>query len=539
MNEVAAPPRGDLRWRTIAGLARDAALRFGDAAAVVEGREKISFVRLVGLMDQAARSLAALGFGFKDRAVIWAPNGWRWIVAALGVHACGGIVVPVNTRYRSADLAHVLKVVRPRIVMLEQNFLDTDFVGMLEEAAGGDERPVVIRFDDSQAKHGEAWSNFMARGDGTAAAPRTLPDDDRVSDIIFTSGTTGAPRGVLTTHAQVLRGFFDFGAQCGLRDGDRYAIVNPFSHSFGYRSGWVMALMFGATVWPIPKLDVESLVELIERERITVLPGTPTLYQSLLDWPGLEGRDLSSLRLAWTGAMSIPHSLIEATRSRLGFKEILTAYALTETTAVATLSRRGDPDQIIATTSGPALPDIEVRIASAGRPLPTGEHGEIEVRGYNVMRGYVDDPTGTAEAIDAEGWLRTGDVGALDHNGYLSISGRLKDMLIVGGFNVYPAEVEHVLMQHPGVAEVAVIGIPDRRMGEVAFAFVVRRQNFAIDESTLIAWLHERIANFKVPRAMRFVDALPRNALGKVLKQELKGDRVYISQSPARMGGGS
>jgi acyl-CoA synthetase (AMP-forming)/AMP-acid ligase II len=298
--------------------------------------------------------------------------------------------------------------------------------------------------------------------------------------------------------------------------------VNPFSHSFGYRSGWVMALMFGATVWPLQTLDVPLLVDLIEGERITVLPGTPTLYQSLLDWPGLEGRDLSSLRLAWTGAMSIPPSLIATMRARLGLRDILTAYALTEATAVATLSRRGDPDEVIATTSGRALDDIEVRVASTGHALPPGEVGEIHVRGYNVMKGYLDDPAATAEAIDQDGWLRTGDIGALDEKGYLSISGRLKDMLIVGGFNVYPAEVENVLASHPGVAEAAVIGIPDRRMGEVAFAFIVARQPVTIDESGLIDWLRKRIANFKVPRGMRFVETLPRNALGKILKQELK-----------------
>jgi HIP---CoA ligase len=505
------------QWGTIAGLARDAAARFGDAIALVEGDERISFNRLASLMDQAAGALEAIGLRPGDPVVIWAPNGWRWIVGALGVHALGGVVVPVNTRFRAADLAYVLKKVRPRVVMLEQGFLGSDFLTMLDEAVGTGERPAIVRFDEGGE---DTWSDFISLGTGASA--RDVPrNGEATSDIIFTSGTTGVPRGVVSTHAQVLRGFYDYGAQCGVREEDRYAIVNPFSHSFGYRSGWVLASMFGATSWPLPTLDVPGLVDLIERERITVLPGTPTLFQSLLDWPGLTGRDLSSLRLTWTGAMNIPPSLIEAMRTRLHFEDILTAYALTEATAVATLSRRGDPDTVISTTSGSSLPDIEVRIANGSQPLPVGESGEIQVRGYNVTPGYLDDPAATGEAIDSEGWLRTGDIGSLNGDGYLSINGRMKDMLIVGGFNVYPAEVENVMLQHPAVAEVAVIGVPDARMGEVAMAFVVPSAGADQDGASIIVWLRERIANFKVPRSICFVESLPRNALGKVVKHEL------------------
>jgi len=508
------------QWGTIAGLARDAGARFGDADALIEGEERISFSRLAALMDQAAAALEAIGLRSGDPVVIWAPNGWRWIVAALGVHALGGVVVPVNTRFRAADLAYVLGKVRPKAVMLEQDFLGSDFLAMLDEAMGAGKRPFVVRFDEGGEGTEGSWSGFMALGDGALA--REVPrDGEATADIIFTSGTTGAPRGVVTTHAQVLRGFYDYGAQCAVREGDRYAIVNPFSHSFGYRSGWVLALMFGATSWPLPTLDVPGLVDLVERERITVLPGTPTLFQSMLDWPGLMTRDLSSLRLTWTGAMNIPPSLIEAMRTKLHFSDILTAYALTEATAVATLSRRGDPDTVISTTSGSALPGIEVRIVDGGRALPVGESGEIQIRGYNVTPGYLDDPAATAEAIDAEGWLHTGDIGSLDANGYLSINGRMKEMLIVGGFNVYPAEVENVMLQHPGVSEVAVIGVPDARMGEVAMAFVVPSAESDRDAAAIIAWLRERIANFKVPRLIRFVETLPRNALGKIVKHEL------------------
>lgn len=457
---------------------------------------------------------------------MWAPNGWRWIVGALAVHALGGVVVPVNTRYRATDLAYILGRVAPRVVMLEQGFLGADFLSMLDKAQqgiGGLERPLAILLDERPDPNGGiCFADLLAESTGKDAFDLEGGDSGSVSDIIFTSGTTGLPRGVTTSHAQVLRGFYDFGAQCGLAEGDRYALVNPFSHSFGYRSGWVMALMFGSCIWPLPVLDVALLIALIERERITVLPGPPTLYQSMLAAPELARHDISSLRLAWTGAASIPPALITSMRETLGFRDVFTAYALTEATAVATLTRRDDNDERVAVTSGHALPDIEVRIANGSQPVPAGQSGEIQIRGYNITPGYLDDPAATAEAVDGEGWLHTSDIGSLDDEGYLTVSGRMKEMIIVGGFNVYPAEVENLLLTHPGIAEVAVTGVPDERMGEVPLAWLVPRAGHEIDPAEIMAWTKSRVANFKAPRHVRVVASLPRNALGKVLKHELK-----------------
>jgi acyl-CoA synthetase (AMP-forming)/AMP-acid ligase II len=518
---MAATGRGDLRWRNISALARDAAVRFGDAPAVIEAESTISFAQLGRLMEQAAAGLRERGFGAGDRAIFWAPNGWRWIVGALAVHALGGVVVPVNTRYRATDLSFILERVAPRAVMLEQNFLGADFLTMLDEALRGAQRPLTVLFGETADPRGVAFSDLLVGGSETGTDGLAGGEGDSPCDIIFTSGTTGLPRGVVTTHAQVLRAFHDFGAECGLAAGDRYALVNPFSHSFGYRSGWIMALMFGACIWPLPVLDVPSLLALVERERITVLPGPPTLYQSMLASPEITGRDIASLRLSWTGAASIPPELIAAMHEKLGFRDVFTAYALTEATAVATLTRRGDADHVVAKTSGCALPDIEVRIAQDAQALPTGESGEIQIRGYNVTPGYLDDPEATAQAIDADGWLGTGDIGSLDDKGYLSVSGRLKEMIIVGGFNVYPAEVENLLLQHPDVAEVAVTGVTDERMGEVPLAWLVAREGRTIDPAEVMVWTKSRIANFKAPRHVRIMKSLPRNALGKVLKHEL------------------
>jgi acyl-CoA synthetase (AMP-forming)/AMP-acid ligase II len=269
--------------------------------------------------------------------------------------------------------------------------------------------------------------------------------------------------------------------------------------------------------------DVAATLDLLERERISVLPGPPALYQSLLDSPHRGGRDLSALRLIVTGAAVVPVVLVERLRDELAVETVLTAYGLTEATGTATMCRRGDDPETIATTSGRAIPDTEVRVVdTAGQPVPVGEPGEVVVRGYNVMAGYFEDPAATAETIDADGWLHTGDIGVLDAAGNLRITDRLKDMYVVGGFNAYPAEVEQILATHPGIAENAVVGVPDERLGEVGMAFVVARPGVTLDPAEVVTWSRERMANFKAPRSVNVVDVLPRNASGKVLKFQLR-----------------
>jgi acyl-CoA synthetase (AMP-forming)/AMP-acid ligase II len=296
---------------------------------------------------------------------------------------------------------------------------------------------------------------------------------------------------------------------------DHYLVVNPFFHSFGYKVGIVTGLTTGATLYPLATFDVDLTIDLIERKKISVLPGAPAIYQSLLAAPGRQGRDLSSLRLAVTGAAVVPVVLIERMREELAIDQVVTAFGMTEA-VVVTMARDGDPADLVASTCGRAIPGMETRI---------GEGGELLVRGDFVMLGYLDDPTATAEAIDADGWLHTGDIGVLDEGGNLTITDRLKDMYITGGFNVYPAEVEQALMRMDGISDVAVIGVPDERMGEVGKAYVVVSTGSTTDSlaENVIAFAKERLANFKVPRYVEAIDSLPRNLSGKVLKNELRG----------------
>jgi HIP---CoA ligase len=482
--------------------------RAGDLAI-----DELTCGELVAQVGSTARGLAARGLGRGDRIAIWAPNSARWIVAALAVHSIGGVLVPINTRYKGDEAAYVLARSGARLLVTVDGFLGMHPVAAL--AASETKQPALetIAIADGPVPDGAiGWADLVARGVGAAFRPAAVGPDD-VCDLMFTSGTTGKPKGVPCTHGATMRAFGDWAELVGLRAGDRYLVVVPFFHSFGYKAGWLAALLAGAVVLPQPVFDVDAVLARIARERVTVLPGPPTLYQSLLAHPARAGADLSTLRLAVTGAANVPVELVRRMSSELGFATVLTGYGLTESTGVATLCRDGDDPETVANTSGRAMPGVEVRLA---------DDGEVLVRGYNVMRGYLDDPDETARAIDADGWLHTGDIGVMDGRGYLKITDRKKDMFIVGGFNAYPAEIEGVLASHPEIAQVAVVGAPDERLGEVGVAFVVPRPGARPAPEELVAWSRERMANFKVPRRFELVDALPLNASGKVLKVELR-----------------
>jgi acyl-CoA synthetase (AMP-forming)/AMP-acid ligase II len=535
---------------SIPALVQAAAERHRDAEAIADlgpdgagdPARRRSFDGLAADVRQCAAAAIAAGVTPGDRAGIWAPNCLEWVVAALGLLSAGATVVPLNTRLRGEEAADILDRTSATLLVVSDGFLGASYTGMLRAArpAGPgalvpglaslrtlvDVGPVTApagSFADGVLR----WSDFLALGSGVSAATvdehiRAV-EPDGVCDLMFTSGTTGRPKGVPALHGQSLRAFEAWSGIAGLEAGDRYLIVNPFFHTFGYKAGILACLMRGATILPQPVFDTAAVARRIAEERATVLPGPPTIYSSLLDDPSLAGYDLGSLRIAVTGAAMVPVVLIERMFAELTLETVLTAYGLTEATGVVTMCRRGDDPTTIATTCGRAIPDTELAIMDpGGRILPAGETGEVVCRGYNVMSGYLDDPAATAETIDAEGWLHTGDVGQMDDRGNLTITDRLKDMYTVGGFNAYPAEIEQVLARHPAVGEVAVIGVPDPRLGEVGAAYVVVPHGRSLDAAELIAWARERLANYKVPRTVTVVDTLPRNASGKVVKGELR-----------------
>jgi acyl-CoA synthetase (AMP-forming)/AMP-acid ligase II len=519
--------RSVLTWPTIPAMVRDAAHRFGTTEAVVDGDRRVAYTELSAAVTDAARALVASGVGRGDRVAVWAPNSLEWIVAALGVTTAGAALVPVNTRFKGTEAGYVLARSGARVLFTVRGFLDTDYPALLAEA--GVELPALehtVLLSGEPDERAGPWHAFLDRGRAVPAADVDAgiaalgPDDP--ADIVFTSGTTGRPKGVVMTHGQTLRAYLDWCDFADLRQGDRYLVVNPFFHIFGYKAGLLATLMRGATIFPVAVFDAPKVLEIVERERITVLPGPPTLYQSLLDCPDHTTRDISTLRVAVTGAADIPVELIRRIREDLPFERILSGYGLTEAGTV-TGSRPDDDFEHIATTVGVPWPGFEVRtVDDAGAPTATGEAGEVAVRGDTVMRGYLDDPEATADAIDADGFLHTGDLGTLDADGYLRIVGRIKDMFIVGGFNAYPAEIENLLLRHPRISQVAVIGVPEERLGEVGMAFVVLDAGPPIEAAEIVEWARAEMANFKVPRFVEFVDALPLNATGKVVKDELR-----------------
>ncbi|MFS8097062.1 FadD3 family acyl-CoA ligase [Lentzea alba] len=483
--------------QTVSAVLDRAAVLYSDAEALVDGEVRLTYTALRARVHTAARALIGMGVQPGDRVALCAPNSWQWVVAALGALHAGAALVPINTRFTAAETLDVLRRSQARAFIVEDQFLGRDRLAELR----GEELPEII------VRLPVEWLDWATN------LPST--DPDQLCDVMFTSGTTGRSKGAMSAHRQSL-GVAAAWASCAeLSEADRYLIVNPFFHTFGYKAGILACLLRGATIVPQPVFDVAETMRLIERERITVLPGPPTIYQTLLDHPDRGSFDLSSLRLAVTGAAVVPVALVERMQSEL-FSTVLTAYGLTEA-VVTTMCRPEDSPETVAHTCGRPLADFELRL---------GAENEVLLRGPNVMLGYLDDPESTAAAIDADGWLHTGDVGKIDERGYLSITDRLKDMYICGGFNVYPAEIEQALARLPGVAESAVVGMDDSRLGEVGVAHVVTSPGFSLTESEVIEFCRGRLANYKVPRAVEFLPALPRNAGGKVLKNLLRKENA-------------
>ncbi|MEX1007401.1 MAG: AMP-binding protein [Acidimicrobiia bacterium] len=526
--------RADERYRSIPNMLRQNAARFADREAVVDGDNRLTSRELADRALEATRALMAAGVEPGDRVSIWAPNCVEFVVAALGILGAAAWLVPINTRFKGDEAAYVLRKSGARMLFTVGDFLGIDSVELLrraDPATAASCRTVIL---SGAPKPGiEGFADLLVGADAVseddALARLDAIEGDDVADIMFTSGTTGRPKGVLLTHGQSLRAFESWGAGFGLREGDRDLIVPPFFHCFGYKAGWMLCLMTGATALPVAIFEPGEALRVIERERVTVVTGPPTLWSAMLDHAHRQATDLSSLRIAYVGAATVPETLIRRMLAELPVEHVSTGYGLTEATAMCSITKPGDaPDTISAWNGGTPVEDIEVRIVDeAGNDVDVGTPGELLIRGYNVMRGYYDDPEATAEVIGSDGWLHTGDIAVANDDGYFRIVDRKKDIYITGGFNVSPAEVEGLLLHDERISEIAVIGIPDERMGEVGAAFVVPQPGASLGPEDVIAFAREHVANYKVPHRVVLVDALPLNASGKVLKTVLR-ERVQL-----------
>ncbi|HEU5158827.1 MAG TPA: AMP-binding protein [Streptosporangiaceae bacterium] len=528
-------------WGTIPRMLRDLAARHGDAEVVGGAAPApLTLAELAARAAEVARGLIALGVRPGDRVAVWAPNTPAWVVTAYGVWDAGAIIAPLSIRFKGAEAARFLREVGAKVLVVAAGEPGADCLRMLTEAGGGPGagRPCRdLAALEHVISHGpvppgpgtQAWDDFLAGGAAVAtdaAEERALAvDPDDLAEIMATSGTTGTPKGVMLHHAQLLRGYWDWAEIVTLGPRDRYPIIAPFSHGFGLNAGLLACVLKRATMLPIARFAPDELMTMIERERVSVLAGPPTLFFRVLD--ELGGHDVSSLRVAICGAAAVPPELIRRLLDRVGLERMINAYGLMEGTVVS-MTRADDPVEVVAGSAGRAVPGVSIGIVDDdGKELPPGERGEIVIGGYGVMRGYWNDPEQTAAVIDERGRLRTGDIGVLDERGNLTIVDRKKEMFIVGGFNVYPAEVEALLLRHPGLAQAAVVGVPAAGpaaagRSEAGWAFVVPAPGAAVEPDAVIEWARANMSDYKVPREVIVVDALPANVNGKVDKPALR-----------------
>jgi HIP---CoA ligase len=511
--------------KTIPEVLHTASRDFGTMEAVVDTTGRPTFADVEAQVELRARALIASGVAAGDRVTIWAPNCLDWVLVSFAVYSVGAILVPINTRFKAEEADYILEKAGVRRVFTVAGFLDNDYVAMLD---GTDLDEIVVMSGEVSGR-AVSMDGLLERATSVDPAEVGKREDalgpESPCDIIFTSGTTGRPKGAILTHGSSIETYRQWSERVHLVRGDRALSIFPFFHTAGLKAGILAAFMQGATLVPHAVFEVESVAKLVADEKVTFVPGPPSIFQSILTHPDFASFDLSTLKKASTGAAMVPVELVERMRTDLGMTSVVTAFGLTETHGTATVSLSTDTAEIIANTVGYPLDGLDFRIVDDdGKDVAQGETGEVWIRGFCVTAGYYGDPVATAESI-TDGWLHTGDVGLLTETGHLRLVDRKKDIYIVGGFNVAPAEVERLLRTRDDIAQVAVVGAPDQRLGEVGAAFVVPRAGRTIDPAEVIAWSREHIANYKAPRYVLVVDALPATASGKVQKFVLR-DRI-------------
>lgn len=517
-------------------LARQATGR-GGAEALVTETERLTYAALQDETRRVARAMLALGIGKGDFVGVLFANDTRWVTTFYAAAMIGAVTVPINTRFKATELAFCLKQADVKALFMTGRFLKIDFVSFLREAEPAVDqalpgaalpllRDVVVAGEDRPAV-AQSWDAFLAgassvsEADLDRAAGQVGADDLLL--IQFTSGTTAYPKGVMLTHDNMLRNAWASGLRFGLREDDRYFNCRPFFHVGGSTLSLLAALTAGACLVTLPTFEPGAALAMLEQERCTLTSGNDTIFQMLMSHPDFARRTLC-LRGGWAAAgPETMRKIVEV----LGAAETCVAYGLSEASPNVVLNDWRDPLELRIAGLAKPHPGIDVRIAdpATNAALPAGASGEIQVRGWSVMRGYYNNPQANAAVFTPDGWLRTGDLGVLTEDGRLRMVGRIKDVFRVGGENVAPAEVEEILLSHPAVGTAQVVGVPDARLGEVPAAFVTLKGGAVAGEDELIAWMKERCANFRVPRFLRIVenfDAIGMTASGKVQKVKLR-----------------
>lgn len=504
--------------------------RHGERDALVDraaGR-RWTYTELAGEVDALAFGLLRAGIGKGDRVGIWAPNCAEWVFVQYATAKIGAILVNINPAYRSHELQYVLTQAGIRMLVAAPRFKTSDYAAMIDEVRGNcpDLEQVVLLGSPDWDELGESGRAALA-DDRTRldAAQRDLSADDPIN-IQYTSGTTGFPKGATLSHHNILNNGFFVGELCHYTEQDKVCIPVPFYHCFGMVMGNLACTSHGATmVIPGPAFDPAQTLAAVAEERCTSLYGVPTMFIAELADPGFDGFDLSSLRTGIMAGSPCPVEVMKQVIERMGMAEVSICYGMTETSPVSLQTRSDDTIDQRVSTVGRVGPHLEVKIVdpATGLTVPRGEPGELCTRGYSVMLGYWNQPDKTAEAIDAARWMHTGDIGVMDADGYVSVTGRIKDMVIRGGENIYPREIEEFLYTHPDILDAQVVGVPDQKYGEELMVWIRMREGAApLDAQSLREYCTGKLAHYKIPRYVHVVDEFPMTVTGKIRKVEMR-----------------
>lgn len=538
-SRVKGPTDVDLLEETIPELLARAAARHGQREALVfpEHEVRLTYAEFAAAVDRLATGLLDLGIARGDRVGIWAPNRPEWVLTQFATARIGAILVNVNPAYRAGELEYALRRVGIRCLILADRFKTSNYVNMIQHVApelmfcarGALMTPnlpdlrIVVRMGDSRSTAGmlnfAALAATPADPDRLDAVTRTLRADDPIN-IQFTSGTTGLPKGATLSHRNIVNNGHLVTAAIRLTAEDRLCIPVPLYHCFGMVMGVLGCVSKGAAmVFPGEAFDPDLVLNVVADERCTGLYGVPTMFSAMLDSQNFLAHDLSSLRTGIMAGAPCPIEVMKRVVDQMHMREVTIVYGMTETSPVSFQSHTDDPLEKRVSTVGRIHPHLEVKLVDeAGHTVAVGEKGELCTRGYSVMKGYWGEPDKTADAVGADGWMHTGDLATLDDEGYCNIVGRVKDMLIRGGENIYPREVEEYLFQHPAVQLVQVFGVPDPKYGEEVCAWIVPKPGAQTSEDEIRCFARERMAHYKVPRHIRFKDELPMTVTGKAQK---------------------
>ncbi|RJQ78845.1 AMP-binding protein [Pseudonocardiaceae bacterium YIM PH 21723] len=511
-------------------LARTVA-RFPDREALVDRAtdRRWTYAQLLAEVDALALGLRSLGITKGDRVGIWSPNTAEWTFTQYATARLGAILVNINPAYRTHELQYVLNQSGIRTLVSARSFKTSDYAGMIEQV-----RPECPQLTDVLLLDSPEWTALLETG---RAADRSELDSIQLSfddpiNIQYTSGTTGFPKGATLSHHNILNNGFFVGELCGYTEEDRICIPVPFYHCFGMVMGNLAATTHGACmVIPAPGFEPMATLRAVAEERCTSLYGVPTMFIAELAEPDFDSYDLSTLRTGIMAGSPCPVEVMKQVIDRMGMHEVTICYGMTETSPVSTQTRADDSIERRVSTVGRVHPHLEIKIVdpATGLTLSRGEAGELCTRGYSVMLGYWEQPDKTAEALDSAGWMHTGDLAIMDSDGYLNITGRIKDMVIRGGENIYPREIEEFLYGHPDILDAQVIGVPDAKYGEELMAWVRLRAGApTLTIEAMREYCTGKLAHYKVPRYLHLVDEFPMTVTGKIRKVEMRAQSVDL-----------